>query len=188
MEWTLDAVREDIDARLGKAASDRHSPMHTPTVATDADARIMVLREWDANARTLRFHTDARAPKGDAIGNGAPVGVLFYDKEAGVQLRCRGTGRIVTEGKAVDAAWNDADTYARRCYLGEAPGTAVSGPASGLPDWVEGKRPTEAELVPARANFALLLVPLEEIDWYCLSHDGHRRAIFTGGKGRWGTP
>jgi len=188
MEWTLDEVRTDIEERLSEAARDRSSPMHTPAVITDADARIMVLREWDAAARTLRFHTDGRAPKADVIGAGAPVGVLFYDKGAGIQLRCRGAGRIETTGEAVDKAWNGSDTYARRCYLGLAPGSAVDGPSSGLPDWAEGVRPTEAQLQPARANFALLLVTLEEIDWYYLAHDGHRRAIFIGGQGRWVTP
>ena len=73
---TLDAIRKDIADRLRRGASDRRSAFHCPVVATaDADVRVMVLRDYDEEGRTLRFHTDARAPKVAAIGEGAPVGV-----------------------------------------------------------------------------------------------------------------
>jgi hypothetical protein len=88
----------------------------------------------------------------------------------------------------VDAAWNASDAYARRCYLGQAPGTASDEPNSGLPDWIEGKRPDEAQLAQARVNFAVLLVTVKEIDWYHLAHDRHRRALFTRAGARWLTP
>lgn len=185
----LDAVKADITRRLNEAATNRNAPMHTPVVATgDADARVMVLRAFDANAQTLRFHTDARAPKSAVVGDGAPVGVLFYDKPEGVQIRCRGEGRIVRDGALADAAWQSSDAYARRCYLGEGPGAGSDAPTSGLPDWAEGIRPDEETLVPARENFAVLLVTLREIDWFSLAHDGHRRAIFDDRKGRWVAP
>jgi pyridoxine/pyridoxamine 5'-phosphate oxidase len=166
--------------------------MHTPVIATtDADVRVMVLRAFDAEGMTLRFHTDTRAPKAALIGSGAPVGVLFYDKEAGVQIRCRGTGQVTREGAAVDDAWAGSDTYARRCYLGAGPGELSDVPTSGLPDWIAGRRPTEEELITARPNFAILLVRLEEVDWFNLSHSGHRRALFRrddGWRGRWIAP
>ena len=189
MELTLEAVEDDIVRLLKDAASNRKSPMHTPVVATgDADARIMVLREFDEEARTLRFHTDARAPKTEVIGDGAPVGVLLYDREEKVQLRCRGRARIETDTQIADEAWSASDTYARRCYLGDPPGCPSDEPTSGLPDWVEGERPTEEQLASVRDNFAVLIVELDTVDWYCLASDGHRRAIFEDGRGRWLTP
>ncbi len=189
MESSLEGVEADIIRLLGNAAEDRHSPMHTPVVATaDADARIMVLREFDAENWCLRFHTDARAPKRDIIGDGAPVAVLFYDREEKVQIRCRGTGRIEVDTARVQAAWEESDAYARRCYLGSPPGETREAPSSGLPEWIEGKRPTEEQLSPARENFAVLLVEIESADWYCLSNDGHRRAVIGNGKGQWLTP
>ena len=48
---------------------------------------------------------------------------------------------------------------------------------------MEGRKPTEAELEPARGNFAVLLVTLEELDWLHLDHAGHRRARFDLGSG-----
>ena len=189
MECTLESVKVDIARLLEEAASDRNSPMHTPVVATaDADARIMVLREFDAQKWTLRFHTDARAPKASVIAEEAPVGVLFYDKDEKVQIRCRGTGRIEHYTSLAQESWAQSDTYARRCYLGAPPGEERDEPSSGLPEWVEGERPTEEQLEHARENFAVLMVKLDSVDWYYLSNDGHRRAVFESGRGRWLTP
>ena len=189
MDHTLEAVRNDIARLLGNAARDRHSPMHTPVIATaDADARIMVLREFDENSWTLRFHTDARAPKTAVIGDGAPVGALFYDKAEKVQIRCRGKAWIEKDTKMAQRAWEESDAYARRCYLGSPPGEPRDQPSSGLPEWIEGKRPTEEQLAPARENFALLLVEIESADWYHLANDGHRRAVLHKHDGRWITP
>lgn len=189
----LETALADMDMRLADAATNRKAPMHTPVLTTsDGDARILVLRAFDVAAGTLRFHTDLRSPKVAAIAADPRVGLLFYDKEAGVQIRLNGTARVEGQSQCADAAWQASDTYARRCYLGAAPGELATGPDSGLPEWVEGKRPTEAELAPARANFAVLLVQVERWDWYCLSHEGHRRAIFEGTgdsrKGSWVTP
>ena len=186
---TLDAVRNDIAQRLTRGACDRKSAFHCPVVATaDADARVMVLRAFDEDGWTLRFHTDSRAPKVAVIGESAPVGVLFYDKDEKTQIRCRGTARIESGTPLAQEAWEASDAYARRCYLGAPPGEERGEPSSGLPDWVEGQRPTEEQLEPARGNFAVLMVKLDSVDWYHLSSDGHRRAVFEGGEGRWLTP
>lgn len=186
---SFEAIRADIDCRLADAAENRHGAMHTPVVVTaDADARVMVLRAWDPEGQTLRFHTDARAPKAAMIGAGAPVGVLFYDRDAKLQIRCRGTGRIERDGPAVDAAWATSPNFARRCYLGEAPGTSAEKPSSGLPPQFEGVEPDNAQLVPARENFSLLLVTVESFDWFWLAHTGHRRAILGRDGERWVTP
>lgn len=186
---SFEAIRADIDRRLADAAANRRSPMHTPVVATaDADARIMVLRDWDAERSTLRFHTDARSPKCALIGNSAPVGVLFYDKGEKVQIRVNGTGRIEREGPVADAAWEQSTNFARRCYLGEGPGAVSSEPTSGLPAWAEGNEPGDDELLPARENFAVLLVEVERFDWFYLANSGHRRAICDRGTWCWVSP
>lgn len=57
-----------------------------------------------------------------------------------------------------------------------------------MPTQFEGVEPSESELAPARANFAILLVALEEIDWFSLSKDGHRRALVTADSARWIAP
>ncbi len=187
MFQTLDQVAEDIRKSLTEAAHNRRSPMHTPVVGTaDADVRVMVLRAFDAKSWTCRLHTDARSPKCDVIGEGAPVGLLFHDPDAKIQIRVKGVGRIEREGPVADAAWAEATNFAKRCYLAEGgPGTLSEVPTSGLPDEVEGVKPDDAQLLLARANFAVLLVELRELDWLWLGHEGHRRARFTCGAGDW---
>ncbi|MEE4208222.1 MAG: pyridoxamine 5'-phosphate oxidase family protein, partial [Parvularcula sp.] len=155
------------------------SPMHTPAVVTsDVDARVMVLRAWDHERATLRFHTDTRAPKVAAIAADPACAVLFYDKSAKIQIRARGVARVLPEGAEADAAWSAGSNFARRCYLGDGPGTPSDTPTSGLPDMWEGVEPDDEALKPARGNFAVLLVEVEALDWLYLAHTGHVRAVF----------
>lgn len=190
MYETFDQIEEDIRKSLAEAVSNRRSPMHIPVVATpDADVRMMVLRGYDPATRTLRLHTDSRSAKVAAIGDGARVGVLFHDPDVHIQIRAKGQGRIETDGPQVDEAWASSSAYARRCYLAEAaPGTLLTVAGSGLPPEVEGIRPAEEQLLPARANFAVLLVDVDEFDWLWLCNDGHRRARFVGGEWSWVLP
>jgi len=181
---TLDACLTDCRDRLIRAPRDRKSPLHTPAIVTaDVDARVMVLRAFDASAWRLRLHTDARAPKAVAVEADPRIAVLFYDKGAKIQIRARGLGEILRTGPEVDAAWNASTNFARRCYLGEGPGAGSDTPTSGLPAEFEGVEPDDAQLVPARENFALLRITLTALDWLYLAHTGHVRAQFTRAKG-----
>ena len=169
---------------LSEGATDRHSPLHTPAVATITAAgtpsqRIMVLRESFPASRRLRFNTDSRASKVADIGLGGAVSVLGYHPDAKVQLRLAGTAVVQSAGSEADAAWAQASLYGQRCYLVEpAPGQAVDAPTSGLEPALEGVKPTPEQVAPARAHFAVLLVEVQTIEWLYLAHDGHRRATF----------
>lgn len=182
----LEPVLKEIHDHLKDGAANRRSPLHTPVVGTaDGDLRVMVLRHFDQDAMTLRFHTDARSPKVAAIERDPDVTILFYDPAAKVQIRVRGTGRVERSGMAADAAWAESTPFARRCYLSElAPGASSDVPQSGLPDWVEGIVPTESDLAPARPNFAVIIVDIRAFDWLFLANSGHRRARFEFGNGK----
>lgn len=176
---TLDDVLTDCRNRLIRAPRDRKSPMQTPVIVTgDVDARVMVLRAFDTSSWALRLHTDARAPKVAVIGSDPRIAALFYDKGAKIQIRACGQGAIVTEGPEVDAAWSASTNFARRCYLGDGPGVAAGAPISGLPPEFEGVEPDDDQLIPARANFALLKITVTAFDWLYLAHTGHARAQF----------
>ncbi|MEM1050777.1 MAG: pyridoxamine 5'-phosphate oxidase family protein [Pseudomonadota bacterium] len=176
---TLQDVETDLKQRLVRAAKDRRSPMHVPAVVTsDVDARGMVLREFNPAEWYLRFHTDTRAPKVKAIAADPSMAVLFYDKGAKIQIRVRGKGRVLSAGPMAQAAWDNGSNFARRCYLGDGPGAVSETPTSGLPPELEGHEPSDEQLVPARENFAVLLVELIELDWLYLAHTGHMRAQF----------
>ena len=190
---SFESVLEDVARRLSDGVANRKSLMHTPVIATaDADARVMVLRAFEPETWALRLHTDARSPKCSILGQGAPVGALFYDQPAKVQIRVRGIGRIETDTALADAAWAESTNFAKRCYLGEGPGAVSDVPTSGLPDWAEGIQPTDAQVTPAREHFAILMIELQELDWFYLANSGHIRAQFSrtseGWQGRWVAP
>jgi hypothetical protein len=192
----LPAILAHAWSLLVRGGADRRSPVHTPVVASvDGDglpqARVMVLRKANPADATLRFHTDARSPKVAQL-DGRPVAVLAYHAAEQVQLRISGIARIGRSQAEVDALWNQSTLFARRCYLAEQPpGTALPGPSSGLPAWIEGQQPTAEQIGPARANFAVLWVGVTAIDWLHLANSGHRRALFRaadGWAGAWVAP
>ncbi|MGB7372122.1 pyridoxamine 5'-phosphate oxidase family protein [Erythrobacter sp.] len=193
MHHDFDTIRRDLVERLSQAATDRRSAMHVPVVVTsDIGARVMVLREFDRDAYTLRFHTDTRAPKVAAVEADPRMAVLFYDKEAKIQIRAKGIARIERDTPLAQSAWDAGSNFARRCYLGDGPGTASPVPTSGLPQELEGVEPSEEDIVPARENFAILVVTIERLDWLYLAHTGHVRAVFDRSDeawtGRWVSP
>lgn len=191
---TLKDVEADLKQRFVQAAKDRRSPMHVPAVVTsDVSVRGMVLRAFDEEAWTLRFHTDTRAPKAAAIEADPRMAVLFYDEPSKIQIRAKGKGTVVRDGALVEEAWNTGPNFARRCYLGQGPGALSQTPTSGLPAEYEGIEPSDEQLVPARENFAVLLMELTEVDWLYLAHTGHMRAQFAkdgaeNWEGNWVTP
>lgn len=175
---TFEQVEARIAAMLAQGAEDRSSAAHTPVVSSaDGDVRVMVLRAFDQAGWSLRFHTDARAPKCAAVAAEPAIRLLIYDRDAKTQLRLLGAGEILNDGAEVDDAWASSTRFARRCYMGAAPGDVADAPTSGLPEDVEGAEPTEEQLAQARRNFAVLRVRLARADWFTLDHRGHRRAI-----------
>jgi pyridoxamine 5'-phosphate oxidase len=160
----------------------RKTAAHAPTVATinsngEPSQRVMILREANWQARTLRFHTDRRSTKISEAEAQNAASVLFYLPEEKIQLRFAGAATIVTAGPEFDAAWDASTPFARRCYMSEnAPGAVNDIPTSGLPDWIEGRQPTLDQITPAKANFSLFLFEFRSVEWLYLANSGHRRA------------
>lgn len=177
----LELSLAEVHAIIEAGADDRRKAAHSPVVATvDADGapsqRVMILRDVDWAMRTLRFHTDVRSSK-VSEADGSPTSVLFYEPDAKTQVRLGGIGHIEQASPVADKAWDSSTLFARRCYMAEiAPGTAVDGPVSGLPNWIEGKQPSAEQIGPARENFAVLIVHFDKIEWLYLANSGHRRA------------
>ena len=179
----LNASLTHIEQILAEGAANRNAPAHHPVVANlDDDGapsqRVMILRECNWGKQRLRFHTDRRSAKISQLDHREQMSVLIYDEAAKIQLRLSGTGW--TEAAAgADEAWQQSTPFARRCYMAQsAPGTISDIPSSGLPSWIEGKKPDEAQLSDARANFAVLYFAFDRIDWLYLANAGHRRAQF----------
>jgi len=158
---------------LARGVADRRSPIHTPSLASiGADGaprlRTLVLRGFDAAARTLRLHTDHRSGKAAEIAADPRVALHAYDAGAQVQLRLGGHASLHTEDAIADAAWAASTANARLVYTTTlAPGAAIAAPD--LP-------PPASD---GRDHFAVLVMRFDALEWLWLSSAGHRRARFT---------
>jgi pyridoxamine 5'-phosphate oxidase len=141
-----------------------------------ADLRSVVLREVDADERTLVFFTDARSPKVAQMQRHPGGTMLAWCDRLGWQLRLRVHLEVATSGLAVSSRWARLKmTPAAHDYLSPLP--------PGAP--VERYQPERG----SRDYFAVVHARVQTIDWMELHADGHRRAIFEpSGEGRWVAP
>ena len=187
----LDEILNDIWTRWVRGSADRRSPFHTPVVATSSInaspvQRVMVLRKVDRAAGVLRFHTDQRSTKAAQIRTNTAVSVVGYDAGAKIQLRAEGTANVVHSGPLADLAWAATSSSGRRSYLTTLPpGSGSDVATSGLPVAFEKAVPTLVESETGRANFAIIPIIIERLEWLHLAATGHRRALFTRAEEQW---
>ena len=173
----------EIDAALWRelagAVRDKAHAWRTPVLATcngdAADARIVVLRDVDAQGRTLLFFTDARSAKARQVA-AHPAGMLvMWSPSLGWQLRLRVALTLETEGLRVASRWARLKlTPAAQDYLSPlAPGSTL-----GSPEPVRD----------SRGHFGVLAARVQSIDWLELHAQGHRRALFDAAGSRWISP
>ena len=172
----LDALLEEAFRLLARGAADRHSPFHTPTIATVGpdgapQARTMVLRSFDAAARRLSVHTDLRSGKMADLERQSRVAVHAYDPRHAVQLRLSAVARLHADDAVSQAAWAASRASSRAGYaIDPGPGRAVAVPPP-MPQDPDAGRP----------HFAVLVLVFDQLEWLWLSHTGHRRARFDWG-------
>lgn len=188
----LDGFRAEGWRCLAEGVANRHSPFHTPSLATvDAEGRprlrTVVLRASDAGAGTLRFHCDRRSDKAREIAQSGRAALHVYDRATKLQLRLEARASLHVDDAIADAAWAGALAMSRVCYGVEpAPGTALpAGDAYALPDEDPAAR-------IGRENFCAVVLSAERLDLLYLDRRGHRRAVFlcVGGawSGSWAVP
>jgi pyridoxine/pyridoxamine 5'-phosphate oxidase len=192
VRW-LPGFYDDLSASLGHAwamlsrgAADRRAAFHTPVVATVDETggpsqRVMVLRAADPDLRHLRLHTDLRSDKLRHLARNPRMSLNFYDVGAKLQLRVSGSGRVHAGDAVWQVAWAGSKPQSRLCYeQSEAPGSKIAAPLPGLP---VDKRYALAD--DGAANFAVLVVTVDAVEWLYLAIEGHRRARWTWNDGAW---
>ncbi|UPY38816.1 pyridoxamine 5'-phosphate oxidase family protein [Sediminicoccus sp. KRV36] len=156
---------------LARGVADRRSPVHTPTLASigldgTPRARTLVLRGFDAAARTLRLHSDQRGEKFAELARDPRFALHAYDPAAQVQLRLQGVASLHTDDAVAEAAWQASQPFSRICYSIEpAPGTPIAAPMPAPQDEVVG-----------RQHFGVILLRMHSLEWLWLAAEGHRRA------------
>lgn len=141
------------------------------------DARVVVLRAADPDRAELTFFTDARAAKAGAIVAAPRVAVVAWDPTLQLQVRLHGSARIATDGAPVDAAFAQVPVGARRAYR-----TTV---APGTPSATAAVDENGDQAGGGRANFAVITVTVDRVEWLDLAGPSHRRAAFIRADGTW---
>lgn len=174
MTQAADAPFEDAQAALThcwqmlvRASRHRKADWRTPVLATVGldgapRARVLVLRKVEPGAGLLWLHTDVRAAKIAELRAEPRVALTFWDSRRALQLRVQGCARIESDPALLAEAWARVPGGSRRNYATvAAPGSRLTGDAAYLAD--------------GAANFAMLAVRVERLEWLWLGPVVHQR-------------
>jgi len=182
---TLPDVLDTIWGRIGGALDGRWTSWALPALVTVAEdgaprARVLALRAVDRDTRRFVFHTDARSDKVGELAAEQRVAVLFFDRDDAVQVRFDGLCEVHHADPVAAAAWRDVSGLRRAaCAVGPEPGAPLDAPQS------FATLPAADEADAGFANFAVLVVEADAIDWLWLGPQDMRRARFAWIGGHW---
>ena len=160
----------ELTAAVGSA---RHG-LHLLTVAnvgTDGqpDARTVVLRHVDPLRREVRFHSDIRSPKLQALRTSPHVALHWYDPALGIQVRVAALAAIHHGDTVATAAWTASQTMSRAIYT-----TAVA-PGDHLDAFPEGPAAPAADDDTGLGRFAVVACRFDAVELLSLHAAGHQR-------------
>ncbi len=172
---SLDDVLADAFRRLSRGVADRRSAFRSPALATvGADGwpqvRTVVLRGFDAAVRLVTVHSDLRAAKVTALRSDPAVALHVWDDGAQIQVRLDGIATISAGDELARAEWARLHAGSRAAYRSRP------SPASPVADPAEIPRMDEDA---AFAQFAVLRIRVDRLDWLHLGREGQRRAGFS---------
>lgn len=181
---TPSEIRQQIWKELSRATQDRHHAWRTPVLSTAnaeglVNARTVVLRQVDADAKQLQIYTDTRSCKVEELQSQANAVFVFWSARLRWQLRVRVLTTVLTEGPDVERLWERVkQSPSAGDYLTiAAPGTPILSNEKAV---IRGEEQTP--------HFALVNAHVMEIDWLELARSGHRRARITADDWQWLTP
>ncbi len=179
----LREVEAAIWRELAACVRDKAHPWRVAVLATaggdGADARSVVLREWDEATRCLFIYTDARSAKAQQMV-AHPLGTLvLWSAALGWQLRLRVRLDVETAGLRVSSRWARLKlTPAAQDYLCALPPGSPLAQAA-----VQAVAQRES-----RGHFAVISAQVLSLDWLELHPEGHRRVLIDGDGARWVAP
>jgi pyridoxamine 5'-phosphate oxidase len=163
---------------LERGVKNRRSGFHFPVVSTvdlfgKPKGRVVILREVNAEQKTLRFNSDLRTLKWKELAAQPAISLTLYDESERIQLRVEGSAVLHIGNDVAKAAWNNSQRMSRVGY------GAVPGPGMQLSAADAIKLPTSDEDIEAGfENFGTIVVRVETIEWLYLKTRGNHRALF----------
>lgn len=179
---SLDGLLAQVWQRLSRGVADRRAPARHPTFATTSpqgwpEARTVVLRAFDCDAKAVDIHTDLQSAKVASLRKTPRAALHIWDAAAHLQIRLQ-TSVTILSGDQVAALWARVPDPSRQSY-----GTR---PAPGQPiaDALAYDKPADPH------SFAVLRCEVQSMDIVHLGPQ-HRRAAFTRAdhwQGQWLAP
>ena len=173
---TLEETLEASIKVLENAGENRRNLFHTPVLSTISDSkinsRVIVLRAFDPEKRTLRIHTDSRSRKIKDVSENSDATLLGYDPGLKIQLKLHGSIDTHYQDNIADLAWRDSQEMSKVCYsISESPGKEIDDP---------GKYDVDSENInidEGYKNFAVINFHFNSLEFLYLRSSGHRRSI-----------
>ena len=155
----------------------RSSMFHTLTMSTmhknDIYSRVMVLRDFNASRRSLRFHSDYRSEKVKAIKENATCSVIGYDPADKTQIRMVGKAKINHKNKKSQKAWEESQSISKKCYsVKDGSSNVINKPE--LYDF----HLKDIDLEEGYENFSTITFTFTSLEFLYLQRSGHRRCKF----------
>ena len=173
LELTLLKAENLISDGVNNSKSLFHTPVLSTFINNTISTRTVVLREFNAKKRILRFHTDSRSGKIEELKENSISSIHGYDPDLKVQIRLKGKTSIHIDDEISKKAWTQSREMSKMGYsVKDSPGKKISSPEPF--DLVK----EEINLELGYGNFAVLLFYYDSLEFLFLKGAGHRRSLF----------
>jgi pyridoxamine 5'-phosphate oxidase len=173
----LSFCREELQLGLTMA----NHPFHLCGLSTIDEkgfpqSRTVVVRDIAPNLRTMRIHSDLRAPKTQQMLTNNAVSLLFYSQQQRIQIRFTGVAQVVTESAKKANHFLTSSPDAKICYgFPLPPGTTIGLPKKELLHPNVTTETISYYLADAKKQFTHTDITLTSIDCLWLNNKGHIR-------------
>lgn len=163
----LDSILQSCVTEWVKAKTKKNHPFRYFTLSTVSpenrpEARVVVLRHFDASNYAFTIFTDLRTPKIASLKYQPLAELLFYDPKRNLQIRVH--ARCTYQEKD-DKAFAQQHEKAQKDYTTNlAPGTRI--------------KSMDAVEYTTDHHFCKLIFKAERIDFLRLKRPNHQRAVF----------
>jgi general stress protein 26 len=176
-----DEMGEWVWTSLARGADLSDHPMHLLSMATVSpdgrpSARLMTNRGVDRFTGRMWFYTRMDTPKVADLHARSAVCVMGYDPAWGVQVRLNGTARLHHRDAMAEEHWGHIAQVAQWLY--ELPDLEEESPVGIDPRLPQDREKLTAGLTAkSRAQFGVIEITVETIDWLQATGPAQRRAV-----------
>jgi len=159
------------EGAAGPGSQWRHVSLGTVTADGQPRIRTLVLRAFDADARTLDLHTDRRSAKVAELQAVPRASVHAWNAATGEQLRLEGSIAMHTGDVEAQSAWAALRPASQNTYR------AIPGPGCVIDDPAEASQTLDD--ADAFAGFVVLRFSIKQLEYLLIRESVHLRARFT---------